>query len=310
MQEKILVIGACGQIGSELTVKLREKYGADNVIASDIREGNPELMKGGPFEFLDATDKAEILDILHKYQITSVYLMAAMLSGTAEQQPKKAWDINMNALLYVLDFAEKGIISKIFWPSSIAVFGESTPRIDTPQKTILEPATVYGISKLAGERWCNYYHDKFDVDVRTLRYPGIISWKTMPGGGTTDYAVEIFHEAIQKGNYTCFLKEDTILPMMYMEDALKATMDLMDGPTFKTYVAYNVAAVSFDPKELATSIQKQIPGFKIDYEPDFRQGIADTWPQTINDSLAREEWNWQHVYDTDAIVKDMLKNLS
>ncbi len=310
MQEKILVIGACGQIGSELTVKLRKKYGADNVIASDIREGNPELMKGGPFEFLDATDKAEILVVLHKYKITTVYLMAAMLSGTAEKQPKKAWDINMNALLYVLDFAEKGIISKIFWPSSIAVFGESTPRIDTPQKTILEPATVYGISKLAGERWCNYYHDKFDVDVRTLRYPGIISWKTMPGGGTTDYAVEIFHEAIKKGSYTCFLKEDTMLPMMYMEDALKATLDLMHGPTFKTYVAYNVAAVSFDPKKLTTAIQKRIPDFKIEYKPDFRQNIADTWPQTIDDSLAREEWKWQHVYDTDAIVKDMLKNLS
>lgn len=310
MQEKILVIGACGQIGSELTVKLREKYGANNIIASDIREGNQELMRGGPFEFLDATDKSEILIVLHKYKITTVYLMAAMLSGTAEKQPKKAWDINMNALLYVLDFAEKGIISKIFWPSSIAVFGESTPRIDTPQKTILEPATVYGISKLAGERWCNYYHDKFNVDIRTLRYPGIISWKTMPGGGTTDYAVEIFHEAIKKGNYTCFLKEDTMLPMMYMEDALKATMDLMDGPTFKTYVAYNVAAVSFDPKELATSIKKRLPDFTIDYKPDFRQAIADTWPQTIDDSLAREEWDWQHVYDTDAIVKDMLKNLS
>lgn len=310
MQEKILVIGACGQIGSELTVKLREKYGANNIIASDIREGNQELMRGGPFEFLDATDKSEILIVLHKYKITTVYLMAAMLSGTAEKQPKKAWDINMNALLYVLDFAEKGIISKIFWPSSIAVFGESTPRIDTPQKTILEPATVYGISKLAGERWCNYYHDKFNVDIRTLRYPGIISWKTMPGGGTTDYAVEIFHEAIKKGNYTCFLKEDTMLPMMYMEDALKATMDLMDGPTFKTYVAYNVAAVSFDPKELAISIKKRLPDFTIDYKPDFRQAIADTWPQTIDDSLAREEWDWQHVYDTDAIVKDMLKNLS
>ena len=310
MTEKILVIGASGQTGSELTMRLRAKYGNESVIASDIREGGAEMMESGPFEFLDATDKADILVILHKHEITTVYLMAAMLSATAEKHPKKAWDINMNALLYILDFAEKGVISKIFWPSSIAVFGESTPRIDTPQKTILEPATVYGISKLAGERWCNYYHDKFDVDVRTLRYPGIISWKTMPGGGTTDYAVEIFHEAIQKGNYSCFLKEDTILPMMYMEDALKATMDLMDRPTFKTYVAYNVAAVSFAPKELAASIQRQIPDFKIDYKPDFRQGIADTWPQTINDSLAREEWNWQHVYDIDAIVKDMLKNLS
>lgn len=310
MQEKILIIGACGQIGSELTMKLREKHGGKNVIASDIREGNEELMQSGPFEFLDATDKAAILMIIYKHEITAVYLMAAMLSATAEKQPKRAWDINMNSLLYVLDFAKEKLINKVFWPSSIAVFGETTPRVDTPQKTILEPSTVYGISKLAGERWCAYYHDKFGVDVRTLRYPGIISWKTLPGGGTTDYAVEIFHKAIKEGTYESFLSKNTTLPMMYMDDALKATMDLMEKKPFDTYVSYNVAAVSFDPKELTESIQKEMPDFTITYKPDFRQEIADTWPQTIDDSLARKEWNWKHEYSTDAIVKDMLKNLS
>lgn len=309
MSEKILIIGACGQIGSELTMKLREKYGNNNVIASDIREGNDELMQSGPFELLDATDKAAILMVIHKHAIDTIYLMAAMLSATAEKQPKKAWDINMNTLLYILDFAKEKIISKVYWPSSIAVFGETTPRIDTPQQTILEPATVYGISKLAGERWCAYYHDKFGVDVRTLRYPGIISWKTPPGGGTTDYAVEIFYKALTDKKYECFLKEDTILPMMYMDDALKATLDLMCAEKPKTYVAYNVAAVSFNPKELAIDIQKHIPEFQITYRPDFRQNIADTWPQTINDSLARHEWNWQHNYDTEGIVKVMLENL-
>lgn len=309
MTEKILIIGACGQIGSELTLKLRQKYGNDAVIASDIREGNDDLMQSGTFEFLDATDKAAILMVIHKHSISTIYLMAAMLSATAEKQPKKAWEINMNTLLYILDFAKEKIISKVYWPSSIAVFGETTPRIDTPQQTILEPATVYGISKLAGERWCAYYHDKFGVDVRTLRYPGIISWKTPPGGGTTDYAVEIFYKALTDKKYECFLKVDTILPMMYMDDALKATLDLMAAEKPKAYVAYNVAAVSFDPKELAQAIQKHIPEFQITYQPDFRQNIADTWPQTINDSLAREEWNWQHNYDTEGIVKVMLDNL-
>jgi len=309
MSEKFLIIGACGQIGSELTVKLRAKHGNEAVVASDIREGSAEIMQNGPFEFLDATDKAAILMIIYKHEISTVYLMAAMLSATAEKQPKKAWDINMNSLLYVLDFAKEKLIKKVYWPSSIAVFGETTPRIDTPQQTILEPATVYGISKLAGERWCAYYHDKFGVDVRTLRYPGIISWKTLPGGGTTDYAVDIFHKALQEGKYECFLSENTVLPMMYMEDALKATVDLMNEEAFEAYVAYNVAAVSFDPEELTKNIQKHLPHFTITYKPDFRQDIADTWPQTINDSLAREKWNWKHDYDTAAIVKDMLTNL-
>ena len=309
MTEKILIIGASGQIGSELTQKLRAKYGNNNVVASDIREGSAEIMQNGPFESLDATDKAAILMVIYKHEITSVYLMAAMLSATAEMYPKKAWDININSLLYILDFAKEKLIQKVYWPSSIAVFGESTPRVDTPQQTILEPATVYGISKLAGERWCNYYHDKFGVDVRTLRYPGIISWKTLPGGGTTDYAVEIFHKALQDGTYESFLSENTMLPMMYMEDALKATLDIMDGDAFDTYIAYNVAACSFDPKELTEEIQKELPDFTISYKPDFRQQIADTWPQTIDDSLAREEWSWKHEFDTKDIVKDMLKNL-
>jgi nucleoside-diphosphate-sugar epimerase len=310
MSEKILIIGACGQIGSELTMKLRSKYSNEQVIASDIREGNDELMQSGPFEFLDATDKAAILMIIHKHQITTIYLMAAMLSATAEKQPKKAWDINMNTLLSILDFAKEKIISKVYWPSSIAVFGETTPRIDTPQQTILEPATVYGISKLAGERWCAYYHQKFGVDVRTLRYPGIISWKTPPGGGTTDYAVDIFYKAIAQNKYECFLSAETTLPMMYMDDALKATLDIMDAPLFDTYVAYNVAAVSFNPRELAAEIQKIRPDFSITYNPDFRQRIADTWPQTINDSLARKEWNWKHEFETKDIVKVMLENLA
>ena len=310
MTEKILIIGASGQIGSELTVRLRAKFGNSNVIASDIRAAGAEIMEEGPFEFLDATDKAAILMVIHKYKINTVYLMAAMLSATAEMYPKKAWDININSLLFILDFAKEKLINKVYWPSSIAVFGETTPRVDTPQQTILEPATVYGISKLAGERWCNYYHDKFGVDVRTLRYPGIISWKTLPGGGTTDYAVEIFHKALENGTYECFLEENTMLPMMYMDDALKATIDLMDVEPMDAYVAYNVAACSFDPKELTAAIQEELPDFTITYKPDFRQQIADTWPQTIDDSLARKEWNWVHEFNTKDIVKDMLNNLN
>ena len=310
MTEKTLIIGASGQIGSELTVRLRAKFGNSNVIASDIRAAGAEIMEEGPFEFLDATDKAAILMVIHKHKINTVYLMAAMLSATAEMYPKKAWDININSLLFILDFAKEKLINKVYWPSSIAVFGETTPRVDTPQQTILEPATVYGISKLAGERWCNYYHDKFGVDVRTLRYPGIISWKTLPGGGTTDYAVEIFHKALENGTYECFLEENTMLPMMYMDDALKATIDLMDVEPMDAYVAYNVAACSFDPKELTAAIQEELPDFTITYKPDFRQQIADTWPQTIDDSLARKEWNWAHEFDTKDIVKDMLNNLN
>ncbi len=310
MNTKILVIGACGQIGSELTMKLREIYGNDNVIASDIVAGNTNLMWSGLFEILDATDKNEVRDIIEKYNITEVYLMAAMLSGTAEKYPEKAWNLNMNSLFHVLDLAKEGLIEKIFWPSSIAVFGPTTPKNKTPQNTITEPSTVYGISKLAGENWCNYYHKKHNVDVRSIRYPGLISYKTLPGGGTTDYAVEIFHKALSERSYTCFLKSDTRLPMMYMDDAINATVNLMQAEKFENFTSYNISAIDFTPKELALEIKKHIPDFEIDYAPDFRQSIADSWPYSIDDALARKEWNWEHSFDLNKMTQEMIQNLS
>lgn len=309
MDTKILVIGACGQIGSELTMKLRSLYGENNVVASDIVTGKADLMWSGIFEILDATDKNELGDIIKQYEITDVYLMAAMLSGTAEKYPDKAWNLNMNSLFHVLDFARDGLIKKVFWPSSIAVFGPTTPRIDTPQHTITEPNTVYGISKFAGENWCNYYHQKYQVDVRSLRYPGLISYKTLPGGGTTDYAVEIFHRAISENKYTCFLKEDTRLPMMYMDDAIRATVELMQIEPLNTYKAYNIAAINFTPGELAAKINSKLPEFSIDYQPDFRQAIADSWPDSIDDSLAREDWGWKPEFDLDRMTENMIENL-
>ena len=309
MQNKILILGACGQIGTELTIALRKTYGADNVIASDIRSGNEELKAQGSFEILDATDKQAILRILKKHEISEVYLMAAMLSVTAENNPEKAWNLNMNSLLHVLDLAKEGHIDKIFWPSSIAVFGGTTPRKQTPQVTIMEPSTVYGISKLAGERWCAYYKEKFGVDVRSIRYPGIISWKTNPGGGTTDYAVEIYHKAITDSLYTCFLSENTRLPMMYMDDAIKATTALMQAVKPARFFSYNIAAINFTPKEIAISIKEQIANFKIEYAPDFRQKIADSWPESIDDGQARNDWNWQHDFNLEKMTKIMLKNL-
>ena len=309
MVNKILIIGACGQIGSELTLSLRRKYGSNNVVASDIREGTPELMRSGDFEFIDATNKDEIRLIIEKYQIEVVYLMAAMLSASAEKYPKKAWDLNTNSLFHVLNLAKEGAIKKVFWPSSIAVFGNSTPKILTPQQTVTEPSTVYGISKLAGERWCEYYKNNYGVDVRSIRFPGIISWKTMPGGGTTDYAVEIFHKAISDGKYECFLSENTRLPMMYMEDAIKATVDLMSVEEIENYKAYNVAAIDFTPQEITEEIRIHIPNIEVSYRPDFRQKIADSWPQSIDDSEARKDWNWQHTYDLKRISQEMLENL-
>ncbi|MDJ0644583.1 MAG: NAD-dependent epimerase/dehydratase family protein [Flavobacteriaceae bacterium] len=309
MKSKILVIGACGQIGSELTMKLREIYGNDAVVASDIVAGNADLMWSGSFEILDATDKGEVREIIEKYTIKEVYLMAAMLSGTAEKYPDKAWKLNMNSLFHVLDFAREGLIDKIFWPSSIAIFGRNTPQEHTPQHTITEPSTVYGISKLAGENWCNYYHQKYNVDVRSIRYPGIISYKTLPGGGTTDYAVEIFHKALSQGSYTCFLKEDTRLPMMYMNDAIRATINLMQSDKIKNFIAYNIAAINFTPQELATEIKKHLPNFEIGFEPDFRQAIADSWPHSIDDSEARKDWNWVPDYNLESMTKDMFLNL-
>ncbi len=311
MQKPILILGACGQIGTELTYALRDKHGNDVIIASDIREGNEDLMKSGPFELLDATDYDALEDIIAYYEISEVYLMAAMLSATAEKFPMRAWNLNMNSLFNVLNLAKEKKIDKIFWPSSIAVFGPNTPENNTPQTTIMEPTTVYGISKQSGERWCNYYHNKFGVDVRSVRYPGIISWKTMPGGGTTDYAVEIFHKALSEGLYTCFLKEDTKLPMMFMDDAIRATMMLMEREAQDITIrsSYNLAAMSFAPLEIAKSIQGIIPDFEITYAPDFRQEIADSWPSSIDDSKAKSDWDWQPEFDLEKTTEIMLKNL-
>ena len=311
MHRPILIIGACGQIGTELTMELRERYGNERVVASDIREGGGALMDSGPFELLDATNYAAIEDVVMHYEIDEVYLMAAMLSATAEKFPMRAWNLNMNSLFNVLNLAKEGKISKVFWPSSIAVFGPNTPKDDTPQSTIMEPSTVYGISKQSGERWCEYYFKKYGVDVRSVRYPGLISWKTMPGGGTTDYAVEIYHEALNKGAYECFLGEGTQLPMMYMDDAIRATIDLMESPSEKIKVrsSYNLASMSFAPEEVAESIQKHIPDFTISYAPDFRQQIADSWPSSINDSAAKKDWGWMPRFDLDLTTQEMLNNL-
>lgn len=309
--KKILIIGASGQIGSELALKLRELYGNENVIASDIKVGGDDLMTSGPFEILDATDEEKIKEVVEKYEITDVYLMAAMLSATGEKMPMKAWELNMNSLFIVLNLAKEKKIKKVFWPSSIAVFGPSSPKENTPQTTLMEPTTVYGMSKQAGERWCEYYFKKFGVDVRSIRYPGIISYKTLPGGGTTDYAIEIFHEALKSGNYTSFLSEDTSLPMMFMDDAIKATIDIMEAPSEKVRVrtSYNLSAMSFTPKELAKAIKTELPEFEISYNPDFRQEIADSWPSSIDDTAAREDWGWKHEYDLKKLTTTMLKGL-
>ena len=311
MSDMILIIGACGQIGTELTQQLRAIYGESNVIASDIREGGEKMMASGPFEIVDATNKDQITSIVQKYKVTQVYLMAAMLSATAERSPKQAWDLNMNSLLIVLDLAKEKLINRVYWPSSIAAFGPTSPKLNTPQQTIMEPTTVYGISKIAGEHWCNYYYEKFGVDVRSLRYPGIISWKTKPGGGTTDYAVDIYFKAIEEGAYECFLHPDTRLPMMYMNDAIKATIQLMqaDVTSINTRTSYNLAAMSFTPKEVTDAIRKHYPNFEVSYAPDFRQKIADSWPQMIDDSKAREDWNWRHTYTLESMTLDMLTNI-
>lgn len=309
--KKILVIGASGQIGSELTLKLRELYGKQEVIASDIKSGGDELMFSGPFEIADAVDKARIEELIEKHNITDVYLMAAMLSATAEKIPMKAWHLNMESLFIILNLAKDQKIKRVFWPSSIAVFGPTTPKEDTPQTTVMEPSTVYGISKQTGERWCEYYFNKYGVDVRSLRYPGIISYKTLPGGGTTDYAIEIFHEAIKNGKYTSFLSENTGLPMMFMDDAIKATVNIMKAPSEKIKVrsSYNLAAMTFTPKELAAQIKSHLPEFEISYDPDFRQNIANSWPSSIDDSEARKDWNWNHDYDLEKLTSTMLDGL-
>lgn len=311
MDKRILVLGASGQIGTELTQKLRELYGNSNVVASDIKLGTFEMMDAGPFEIIDATDKETILSVIKKYHINQVYLLAAMLSATAEKFPQKAWNLNMNSLLAVLELAKEKQIQQIYWPSSIAVFGPTTPKNNTPQQTIMEPTTVYGISKLSGEFWCNYYHKKFGVDVRSLRYPGIISWKTKPGGGTTDYAVDIYFKAVEDKKFTCFLSDNTRLPMMYMKDAVNATIQLMEAKSedIKVRTSYNLAAIDFTPKEIADEIKKHIPDFEIDYEPDSRQKIADSWPSSIDDSEARNDWNWKHEFDLKRMTLEMLNSL-
>ncbi|MDR5591556.1 NAD-dependent epimerase/dehydratase family protein [Christiangramia sp. SM2212] len=311
MAGRILIIGACGQIGTELTLKLRDIHGNDHVIASDIREGAEELMQSGPFEILNATDEVHIRKVIADYEVKEVYLMAAMLSATAEKAPMKAWDLNMDSLFHILNIAKEGIIKKVFWPSSIAVFGPTTPKDDTPQTTVMEPTTVYGISKQTGERWCEYYHRKFGVDVRSIRYPGIISYKTLPGGGTTDYAIEIFHEALKNSSYISFLAEDAALPMMYMDDAIKATVDIMQAPAEKIKVrsSYNLAAMSFTPEVLAGEIRKHIENFEISYAPDFRQSIAESWPSSIDDSEARKDWGWEHDFDLEKLTRTMLKGV-
>jgi len=310
-KDKILVIGASGQIGVELTLALRKVYGNAQVIASDLR-GENELLKGtGPYVSLDVMNKEMLHVQVVRQGVTQIYLLAAMLSATGEKNPNLAWNLNMQSLLNVLDIAKEENLDKVYWPSSIAVFGPSSPKVQCPQQTIIEPITVYGISKYAGEFWCNYFHKKYNVDVRSLRYPGIISYKSAPGGGTTDYAIEIFYEAQREKKYTCFLKEDTYLPMMYMPDAVRATIELMEAPadniTIRT--SYNVAAISFSPKEIAAEIKKNIPDFQIKYEPDYRQQIAESWPQSIDDAQANADWGWAHHFDLSKITEDMLANI-
>jgi nucleoside-diphosphate-sugar epimerase len=311
IKEKILVIGASGQIGVELTMALRRIYGASNVIASDLREQNPLLEGTGPYVSLDVMNKEMLHVQVIRQGVTQIYLLAAMLSATGEKNPNLAWHLNMQGLLNVLDIAREEKLHKVYWPSSIAVFGPTSPKRDCPQKTIIEPTTVYGISKYAGEFWCNYFYDKYKVDVRSLRYPGLISYKSAPGGGTTDYAVEIFHEALEEKHYDCFLQKDTYLPMMYMPDAIRATIELMEAPAdrIKIRTSYNLSSMSFSPEEIAAEIKKQIPDFTIDYKPDYRQNIANSWPQSIDDSVAREEWGWKHEFDLDKMTTDMLENL-
>jgi len=311
MNTKILIIGACGQIGTELTQKLRKIYGNDNVIASDIRKLNIDVVNDGIFEVVNALDYNQIEHLIEKYQITDVYLMAALLSATAEKNPAFAWDLNMNSLFHVLNLAKAGKIKKIYWPSSIAVFGPTTPRENTPQYTIMEPSTVYGISKQTGERWCEYYHKQYGVDVRSLRYPGLISWSTAPGGGTTDYAVDIYHKAITEGKFTSFLSENSGLPMMYMDDAIKATINIMQAPAehIKIRSSYNLSAMSFTPKEIGEEIKKHFPNFTMDYEPDFRQKIADSWPASIDDTAAREDWGWKNDFNLENMTIEMFKQL-
>ena len=311
MNKTILILGACGQIGTELTLALRQKYGNDHVVASDIRQPEHSELLNGPFEVLDASSASALRSVCEKHEIHTVYHLVAMLSATGEKFPMKAWDLNMQSLLHVLELAREKVIQKLFWPSSIAVFGPTTPKQNTPQQTVMEPSTVYGISKLAGERWCEYYFNKYGVDVRSIRYPGLISWKSQPGGGTTDYAVEIYYKALEEGRYTSFLSAHRALPMMYMDDAIRATIELTEAPKEKVKVrnSYNLAGISFDPTTIAASIAGHIEGFEMDCVPDFRENIAASWPESIDDSAAQADWNWIPEYDLEAMTAAMLGNL-
>lgn len=308
-QEKILVIGAGGQIGVELCESLAKRYSPAQVVATDLKPA-PQLQAYN-YEQLDALDKDKLFELVKKHRITQVYHLAALLSATGEQKPMMAWKLNMESLFHVLDLAKEKHINKVYWPSSIAVFGPTTPRENTPQYTVMEPSTIYGISKQAGERWCEWYHQKHGVDVRSLRYPGLIGWKSAPGGGTTDYAVHIFHEALKTGKYECFLSAGTALPMMHMEDAIRATVEIMHAPAEQIRIrgSYNLSGISFTPEQIAAEIKTHLPNFSISYKPDFRQAIADSWPKSIDDREAREHWGWKERYDLKGLVKNMLENL-
>jgi nucleoside-diphosphate-sugar epimerase len=311
MKEKILVIGASGQIGVELTLALRKIYGANSVIASDLREQNELLVGTGPYVSLDVMNKEMLHVQVIRQNVTQIYLLAAILSATGEKNPSLAWHLNMEGLLNVLNIAKEENLKKVYWPSSIAVFGPTSPRQNCPQQTVIEPITVYGISKYAGEFWCNYFFNKFGLDVRSLRYPGLISYKSEPGGGTTDYAIEIFHQALEQKHYTSYLEKDSFLPMMYMPDAIRATIELMEAPKEKIGIrtSYNISAISFSPADIAAEIKKHIPEFTIDYKPDYRQAIANSWPQSIDDSVASNDWGWRPEYDLSKMTEDMLRNL-
>jgi nucleoside-diphosphate-sugar epimerase len=308
---KTIIIGAGGQIGTELTLALRNQYATDQIIAADIKEVAPTLIQDGPYVQMDILNRDAVRSYIIDNQIETVYLLAALLSATAEKNPDFAWKLNMEGLFAILDLAKEGYVKKIFWPSSIAVFGPTTPADNTPQHTVMEPSTVYGISKQAGERWCEYYYNKFGVDVRSIRYPGLISYKSPPGGGTTDYAVDIFYKAKKEGKFTCFLSKDTALPMMFMDDAIRATIQLMDAPASRLRIrsAYNLGGISFTPEEIASSIKNHLPSFEMTYEPDFRQAIADSWPNSIDDSYAQADWEWKLGFDLERMTEVMLKNI-